>query len=285
MNDRQTYSAGGYDWLARWREIYDAERAQAEAATDPAFERHSDDWAPRAARFAAMSRSTSQPDGFMQWLLPRLHPSDTVLDIGAGAGRYVPLLARRVAQVIALEPSPAMREQLAQRVADEGLANVTIVATAWPPEQPIQADVVMAAHVLYAVRDVGPFLHAMNAAAQRACYLYLGLRHPAAVLGSFWQRLRGEPRLPLPAALEALNVLYQLGFYAKLELVPITNRIRFNDAAEALDDIRQRLRYAPDSQRDAAIAAAIAELLVPNDDGSLSPPHQDRDAAVLWWEP
>ncbi len=32
-----SYAAGGYDWLATWRRMYDEERAQAEQATPPDF--------------------------------------------------------------------------------------------------------------------------------------------------------------------------------------------------------------------------------------------------------
>ncbi|MGB9633644.1 MAG: class I SAM-dependent methyltransferase, partial [Chloroflexaceae bacterium] len=104
--------AGGYDWLETWRRMYDQERAQGEAAMDPAFGCSADYWAHRAGRFAAAARRHPQPDSSMEWLFPRLRPDDTVLDIGAGTGRYLPHLARRVAHVVAVEPSPAMRAEL-----------------------------------------------------------------------------------------------------------------------------------------------------------------------------
>ena len=46
------------------------------------------------------------------------------------------------------------------------------------------------------------------------------LRQPSYVLSPFWEALYGEPRLPLPGALECLNVLYQLGIPAQLTLLP-----------------------------------------------------------------
>jgi SAM-dependent methyltransferase len=279
------FGAGGYDWLDVWRRMYDAEREQAEAVTDTSFERHADEWATRAARFARVSKQAPQPDGFMQLLLPRLRPTDTVLDIGAGVGRYIPLLARAVAQVIALEPSGAMRAQLEQRLSEERLHNVELVSAPWPADHVIMADVVVSAHVAYAVREIGPFLETMDRAARRSCYLYLGLRHPTTALSPFWERFHGKPRLPLPAAMEAFNALHQLSIPAAMELVPLINRFSFNSADEALQEIRHRLRYAPDPRRDAEILAAITEILVRNNDGSLSPPALPRHAAVIWWPP
>src|SRR5690349_725040 len=130
--DRHGYIAGGYDWLATWRRMYDDERAQAERVTMPAFAVDADFWAGQAPRIAAVSRQVAQPDGFMRFLLPRLRPSDRLLDIGAGAGRYEPALARAVAEVVALEPSPAMRERLEQRLAEERVAGVHVIAASWP---------------------------------------------------------------------------------------------------------------------------------------------------------
>lgn len=275
--------AGGQDWLALWRAMYDAERAQGEAATDPEFERHADQWASRAARFAAASRRQPQPDSFMAWLTPRLRPGDRVLDVGAGSGRYLPYLARQVAEVVAVEPSPAMRAELAQTLAAEPGGAVRTLAASWPADEPVAADVVISAHVVYGVREIGPFLQAMDAAATRLCALYLGLRHPTWAMAPLWERVHGEPRLPLPAALEALAACHQLGLPARLELVPAATAFRFADADEALDEARARLRLAPQPERDARLREALADLLVDGGDGTLVSRTQQRHAAVIWW--
>lgn len=285
VNDEHNFGAGGQDWLAIWRAMYDAERAQGEAATDPSFERHADHWAGRAPRYAAASRRVPQPDSFMAWLTPRLRPSDRVIDVGAGTGRYLPYLARHVAEVVAVEPSAAMRAELERTLPGEGVTNVRVLDASWPLASPIAADVVISAHVVYGVREIAPFLQAIDAVAGRLCALYLGLRHPTWALAPFWERVHGEPRLPLPAALEALAVCHQLGFPARLDLVSAPTAWRFADADEALDEVRARLRLAPDAARDARLAAAMAELLIAGDDGLLAPRSQQRHAAVVWWEP
>src|SRR5690242_17649061 len=121
---QQSYSAGGYDWLATWRLMYDQERVQAEDATLPGFTRQADCW---SGRFASAAQRAPQPDGFMRFLLPRLRPTDRLLDIGAGTGRYEPLLAASVAEVQAVEPSPAMRAQLEQQLVSAQVSNVRVV--------------------------------------------------------------------------------------------------------------------------------------------------------------
>lgn len=279
------YRAAGHDWLDTWRRMYDSERAQAEEATAPGFSQASDCWAGQAGRFASAERQVQQPDSFMRFLLPRLRPGDRLLDIGAGTGRYEPTLAGAVAEVLAVEPSPAMRAQLEQRIAEEGIANVRVIAERWPDADIPLCDVVIAAHVLYGVRDVGPFLERMDAVARRMCVLLLAFQHTMSYVSNpFWQRFRSEPRLPLPGALECLNALYQLGSPAQLARIPATSRFSYAGEEEALVDLRSRLRFPPDPERDRAIRAAIRELFDPDDSGRLVPRGLPRHAAVIWWE-
>lgn len=221
----------------------------------------------------------------MTWLHPRLRPTDRVLDVGAGTGRYLPFLARHVAEVIAVEPSPSMRAELERTLEAEQILNVQVIAESWPLTQPITADVVISAHVVYGVREIGPFLAGIDGAARRLCAMLLGLKHPTSVLAPFWERIHGQPRLPLPGALEALAACHQLDLAARLDLLPATRSFRFPSVDDALEEIRGRLRLTPEPARDAALLAAIADLLVPTDDGALAPRDQQRHTAVVWWEP
>ncbi len=284
MSNAQGYHAGGHDWLAIWRQMQQAERTQAEAFSPPQDEHPHDHWQSRAARFAAAHRRQPQPDAFMRVLLPHLQPGDTVLDVGAGTGRYVPVLAQHAAQVIAIEPSPAMRHHLEQHIAEEGLQNVQVLGEAWPLEHPIQGDVVISAHVLYSTSEIAPFLQAMHAAARRLCMLSLMIRHLNSLFSPFWERIHGQPRLPMPAALEAYNALFQLGYPATLELIP-ARRFTYTSFDEALEDVRQRLRLAPDPQRDAHLTTLINDLLICDEAGNLTHPHQPQHSAVIWWKP
>src|SRR5215213_7238916 len=101
--------------------------------TTPSFVAQPDCWAGQADRFAAAAQRGVQPDGFMRLLLPRLRSTDRVIDIGAGTGRYEPLLAAHAADVLAIEPSPSMRDQLERRLAEAPATNVRVGAASWPP--------------------------------------------------------------------------------------------------------------------------------------------------------
>jgi SAM-dependent methyltransferase len=268
------------DWLARWREMVAAEHAQSDRVASAPRASGGDWWAGQARRYAAFAQRAPQPDAFLQVVLPHLRPEHRVLDIGAGAGRHTAFLARRVAQVVAVEPSAGMRAQLERRLADEGLSNVAVVAETWPAPVPA-CDVAIAAHVVYAVPEIGPFLRAMDAAA-RSCFLLVGVRQPSYFAAPVWERVYGEPRLPLPGAVECLGALQQLGIAPEVTLLPATP-YAFADAEEALADLRLRLYIAPGSPHDDALRRALDNLLVPGAQGGLVLRQPPAVSAALWW--
>lgn len=278
-----TRRAGGLDWVAMWQEMYDREREQAESVTESGFAQYADFWRTRAQRFARISEDSVQPDAFMQAIQSDLQPTDTVLDVGAGTGRHIPFLARTVANVIAVEPSEAMRAQLERRVEEERLKNVSVLTEAWPSSHSPEADVVLSVNVVYGVRDIAEFLQGMNTAARRTCYLCLAIDHPTGVLAPLWQQFHHEERYDLPAALEALNVLYQLGYPAQMRVVSNPTNLWYLNWEDALDDARERLRFIPNDERDQAIRDALAKEFVQRDDGSVVPRKIPLFAAIVSW--
>jgi SAM-dependent methyltransferase len=274
--------SGGLDWLAIWRAMYDAEHAQTVATIGAQRARPTDRWFGRAGRFAQASGRAAQPDAFMRAVLPHLRPTDTLLEIGAGTGRHALFLASQVGQVVAVEPSESMRRHLGQRLEAANTGNVTVVQAAWPIAGLPPADIAISAHVVYGVREIGPFLSAMDAAARRACFVLLGFRQPSFVLAPFWEALYGVPRYPLPGALECFNVLHQLGIPAQVTLLP-TPPYTFADRQEALEDLRWRLYLPEEATSDTRLLAAIDDLLVHDAAGRYAPPHQPAYTALLWW--
>jgi SAM-dependent methyltransferase len=270
------------DWLARWEAMVVAEHAQSERVMADLRSPARDYWANHAQRYRAAVQRTPQPDAFLRTLLPHLRGSDTVLDVGAGTGRHTLYLAGQVARVVALEPSAAMRTQLEQQLAAANTANVDVVAAAWPTTDVPTADVVFAAHVIYSVRQIGPFFQAMSVAAGRVCFLAAGVRQPSFVTAPFWERVYGEPRLPLPGAVECLGALRQLGLHPQATLLA-TPSYSFADSEDALGDLRSRLHVAPGSPHDAALQHAIADLIVPDGTGRLVSRVQAEPTAAIWW--
>lgn len=269
------------DWAARWRALVagrDAQRGTAGRDGDP----ERDPWADRADRFAAYSNRLPADDPLLLRLRAALHPDDTVLDVGAGAGRYALPLARLARRVIAVEPSPAMRRHLAARVAAAGAENVEVAAGAWPAVETAPADLVLCAHVVYGVREIAPFLRRLDRAARRQCFVAIRVnQHPG--LPDLARALFGEERVRQPALLDLYNVLAALGIVADVAIGPASGGFRFADHGAAAAHYRDRLRLPPDGPAAARLRAILAERLVREADGRWRwPGPPPRNAIVSW---
>ena len=76
----------------------------------------SNDWYEKHAKVAAATYESISAEDMLNWLQD-LMPADggRILDVGAGSGRDAAWLAERGYQVVAVEPSPAMREEASKR--------------------------------------------------------------------------------------------------------------------------------------------------------------------------
>ncbi|PTU74994.1 ArsR/SmtB family transcription factor [Pseudomonas mangrovi] len=89
-------------------------------------------------------------DSLLALLDARSFASDaTAIEVGPGDGAFLPELARRFAQVTALDNSPAMLELARQRCTREALGNVELKLADALNETPIEADCVVLNMVLH----------------------------------------------------------------------------------------------------------------------------------------
>ena len=89
-------------------------------------------------------------DSLLALLDARSFASDaTAIEVGPGDGAFLPELARRFAQVLALDNSPAMLELARQRCTREALGNVELKLADALDETPIEADCVVLNMVLH----------------------------------------------------------------------------------------------------------------------------------------
>jgi SAM-dependent methyltransferase len=223
-------------------------------------------------------------DVVLDALLKLARPSDTWLDIGAGAGRFALPLARRVREVIALDPSDAMLDGLRDGMSEHGIANVRVISGRWPADaDALRADVSLIAHVGYDVEEMGPFLDAMEGAADRLCVAVIMEEAPAALANPFWPEIHGEARVPLPALPELVALLHARG--AAVNVLRIAGEARrWATPDEALVFLRQQLWVAPDGEKGHRLTAVVSGL--PRDpDGAIHIVSPRRGMGVVTWRP
>jgi SAM-dependent methyltransferase len=269
-------------YAAAWEALVagrDSQRGADQRDGDP----QRDPWAAgRAERFAAYSRELPDDDSPWVRLRAAVRPDDTLLDVGAGTGRYALPLAALAREVVAVEPSPAMRRHLDERIAAAGVANLRVVGAAWPEANVSPADVTICAHVVYGVRQIAPFLRALDAHTRRLCLIGIRVdQHPG--IGELSRDLFGEDRVRQPALLDLYGALLELGIAADVQIIPASGGFRFADVAEATAHFRDRLRVPPDSPTADRLQALVAARLVQDPDGRWRwPTPPPRNAIVSW---
>ncbi|HCV00176.1 MAG: hypothetical protein CL897_02705 [Dehalococcoidia bacterium] len=179
-------------------------------------------------------------DATLDALRALIRPGETVLDIGAGGGRYALPLARHAGEVIALEPSEGMREVLREGIEEYQIDNIRVVEASWPYDHPLRADVALICHVGYDIEAFGPFLEAMEETAERLCVAVMLSRPPPVRADPFWEAIYGEPREPLPALSEFLALQLSRGRLCEVSFVE-HGGIAYQTEEDILHFLRQQL--------------------------------------------
>ena len=261
------------DWTGTWREL-----ATAELMAGPGESQMVERWRGVAAR---LDRGADYPDSLLEFVMSRLEPGWTVLDVGAGVGRWAIPIAGRVRAVTCVEPSSAMRQMLEERSRAHGRRNVTTVGMPWPEADVPVHDVAVAVFSMYTSPDLVGFVRKMEASARQACYLALRVPAHDGIIGELSERIRGNWH-DSPNFVVAYNLLLQAGFYPNVVMEP--KPVRFwTDANldEAMARAKRHLRLADDATHDGLIRDTLERRLIATE-GLLRWPDAMR-SAVIWW--
>ena len=189
------------------------ERQKASMATPLTEER----WAKYAPTYRFNPRREPEPQ--LAAVIELLEPDDEIIEVGGGAGRIGLPLALRARALVNVEPSAGMRGQFEICVAEHGIENARAVAAAWPPDEPLEADLVVSADVTYFVAEIEPFLLALDRAARRRVALLTWSVPPPNVNDALFQIALQEPEAPAPSYRELLPLLWDAGIVPDVRVV------------------------------------------------------------------
>ena len=276
------------DAITAWGDRVRANREQVDRVRE--VPDGADFYARVTSLFRADPRRASEP--VLDLLLALARPDDTWLDIGAGGGRYALPLALAVREVIAIDPSAGMLAVHRELMQEHDIANVRVVEGRWPPDAKLAsrlgpmpiADAALIAHVGYDIEAIGPFLDAMEAATRRTCVAVLMESTPASVAEPFWPPVHGEPRVPLPALPEFVELLRARGREPQVaEAQREPRRFESRDALEGF--LRRQLWIADGGEKERRYREVLDTLLV-EDDGQFGLASQGPlPVGVVTWSP
>ena len=241
-------------------------------------------WDSRARRYASRFGTPDRRDPFVARVRRVVGPTSTVVDVGAGPGRFSLALASRAREVIAVEPSGRMLGHLRRQSRRLHIENVRCLQGRWEDVDAPPADVVICSYVLPLIEDVGGFLAKMDATAKDRAFLYLSAMSVEALFDPFWRHFHGAPRRPGPTYLDAVAVLEELGLAPEVEVVEVPVRTTFASLGAAVDEYRENLFLADTADVRRQLRSLLRPWLTERE-GTFRPPLRSMPAAVVGWRP
>ncbi len=267
--------------VERWQALLDARARQMDSAYARLGRTSADFWDRRARGYHRSTKQTALTDPFFRRVSSEVKPQMSVLDVGAGTGRFALALAPLVRHVTAVEPNVSMLSFLRQDAQEAGFTNISFVQASWQDAPgDLHADVVICSHVLYPIRDIEAFLAKLLKATDHACYIYHRATSIDALTAPIWRHFHGDERQEPPAYIHVLDVLFEMGIYADVEIVRIPPSLRYPSLDVAVQELQEQLILPPDEQTGRELRALLQDWLIERD-GLLVPPGGDMVAAII----
>ncbi len=264
------------EWSDRWRRLAGQDLMTGAAGEGQMVER----WRELAYRLD--SGAEQRRDPILDFALERVGPGMTVLDIGAGVGRWTIPLAGAARSVTAIEPVPGMRAVLNERLTRHGARNVRVVEQPWLEADVERHDCAVAAYSMYTSPDLVAFAERMENRATRFCGMAMRLPAADGIIGELSERIHGEWHDSTNFII-GYNALLEAGFTPNvfIERAPVSY---WTDATleGAIARARRHLRLEL-HDHDELIKETLRQRLMPSADGYRWPDWMR--AALVWWEP
>jgi SAM-dependent methyltransferase len=267
------------DWIKLWRDLAEKFRALPKQGEGGVADR----WAKRAHSrgYNGDRRERDRDDPLMQFVLNRLLPDDTVLDIGAGIGRWSIPMARVCKRVTALDALPRMLEILLENSASENVTNIETVVGDWATADVERHDYVLSSHAAYISPDIVGYARKMERSATKACYLVMRVPRHDGVVGELSRRIRGTFH-DSPNFIIGYNALLQAGIAGHVIMEERGRQWHNETLEDALARARRHLHLSTD-EHDGMIMGLLRERLLLRE-GEYWWPDWMR-SALVWWRP
>jgi SAM-dependent methyltransferase len=236
-----------------------------------------------AHRYIKHARQRSEkPDDLLNFVLGNIGDEDTVLDIGAGTGRWSIPIARTAKSVTALEPSAAMQDVLRENIDAAHIHNIRIVSSSWQESAVESHDIIVCAHAMYSSPDFSSFIRKMEQWAEKTCYLALRVPPQDGIIGELSFSIYGRYH-DSPNAIIAYNALYSMGIYVNVFMGNSMFCWENRSIDEAFDRAKRHLHLESSAAYDKLIRETLVRRLNVSNESYVWP--DGMRSALLWWTP
>ena len=271
------------DWNALWRELV-AIKAK-NRLTDSDDKQNVDAWCKKASAFKeGVQRRWEKPDSSRAFILSKMNRNATVLDIGAGTGAWVELLAPHVRRVTAVEPSPSMIAVMRETLQEKKITNVDILQGEWPDVSVKEHDYSLCSHAMYGYPDLPVFIRRMESRTRDTCFLLLRAPSLNGVRSEAARHIWGQP-LDSPNFTIAYNILLQMEIYAhvQMENTGLWKPRTSSSLDEALQSMKHFLGLDASVEHDQYLKELLQRRLTFRNGRYVWPP--EVRSALVYWQP
>ncbi len=243
-------------------------------------------WAGRTALFTrGIGDVAALPPPGLEAIVERLERHHTLIDVGAGAGRYAAPLSRAVRHVTLVEPSPAMARLARQQLEQLGRDNWTLVEQGWLQADDLDpASAVLFANVLNPHEDIEDWIDRALSLARGWLFIVHGsmpevMPHMQRVA----RALYGEERVAQPGMSDLIPALHDMDIYPDVVMFERRFARSYSDTDEAAREIASTLLIEPSVEALGRIREIIEPDLLVRANGRVALPAVTAPHALLIW--
>ncbi len=230
-------------------------------------------------------------DDYPQELTQKIHkePSDTILDLGCGNGSITLELAKKVKQVTAVDLSIEMLNLITKKALKENITNINYLQSTIEDlniEQVDKHDIVIASRSLNGIYNLQNELKKIDSIARKYVYITLW----SATADQFDEKVAEHMSYPYrqhPDYIYAVNMLYQLGIYANVEILENQTPPIYCNMDDAIERYLWKTTWNIDEIQKTdknKLENFLKKNLIQKDDGTLIHPNTKPRWVLIWWK-
>ncbi len=276
-NENNLVSIDEIDWNGMWNKALD-EMPEKDATKK---------WDKIAPKFDQWMKTDEYPHELVTSI--NKDPEYTVLDLGCGNGSITIELAKQVKNVTAVDISQEMLRLVEEKARDENISNIKYLKSSIEDLQiknMDQYDVVVSSRSLGGVRDLKNELEKLDSLARKYVYVTLW----SANANEFDQEVSefmGIEYHKHPDYIYAVNMLYQMGIYANVELLESATPPVYCNMGDAMERCLWKIGWNTNEigiEDKIRLENYLKDNLIRKDDGSLNHPTVNPRWVLLWWK-
>ncbi len=242
-------------------------------------------WNARAAQFNADAMRERADDVDEILRVAPVTKDTTILDVGAGTGRFTIPLAKVAHQVTAVDASIEMLKFLEKNAAAEGVSKkIRLLNRKWEDlainQDIVPHDIVIAPYVLGHL-DFARAIPLIIEAAKEWVFFFTWVTRFPEKYQQLYQAIHGEPYRMPPEHLILLGKLNEVGIHANLKISPRMWWGIYATADAAFTDYKRRIN-PPDDSFDTLIRQFVTENSTREAGGVKFP--EAGISAMIWWQ-